>query len=107
MDRVPLLGTNNSTLELLSAASPLLGNVLLKTLLVLSPVEHSPADLPGVPLQHVRLMGAGGQELVALTISLDQGATMAWVDLVAGEDTQVNLHPDPRDSEKQPNLMTP
>ena len=34
-------------------------------------VENGPGDLPGVPLQHVRLVGAGGQELVALAISLD------------------------------------
>ena len=34
-------------------------------------VQNGPGDLPGVPLQHVRLVGAGGQELVALAISLD------------------------------------
>ena len=33
-------------------------------------VKNGPGDLPGVPLQHVRLVGAGGQELVALAISL-------------------------------------
>merc|ERR1719239_1008645 len=88
-------GSNNSTLELLGTASPLLGNILLETLLVLPAVENGPGDLPGVPLQHMSLVGAGGQELVALAISLDQGAAMAWVDLVARVAAQVDLHPNP------------
>ena len=36
-------------------------------------VEHGPGDLPGVPLQHVRLVGARAQELVALAVPLDLG----------------------------------
>merc|ERR1719239_85149 len=88
-------GSNDSTLELLGTASPLLGNILLKTLLVLPAVKHSPGDLPGVPLQHMGLVGAGGQELVALAISLDQGAAMARVDFVARVAAQVDLHPNP------------
>merc|ERR1719499_952388 len=56
-------------------------------------VENGPGDLPGVPLQHVRLVGAGGQELVALAIPLDQGAAMARVDFVARIAAQVDLHP--------------
>merc|ERR1719239_1371990 len=87
--------SNNCTLELLGAASPLLGHILLKTLLVLPAVKNGPGDLPGVPLQHVRLVGAGGQELVALAVSLDQGAAMARVDFVARIAAQVDLHPDP------------
>merc|ERR1719305_2154120 len=58
-------------------------------------VEHGPGDLPGVPLQHMSLVGAGRQELVALAISLDQGAAMARVDLVARVAAQVDLHPNP------------
>merc|ERR1719507_2241383 len=87
--------SNGGTLELLGTASPLLGHILLKTLLVLPAVEHGPGDLPGVPLQHMGLVGAGGQELVALAVSLDQGAAMAGVDLVARVAAQVDLHPNP------------
>merc|ERR1719339_403933 len=87
--------SNDGTLELLGTASPLLGHILFKTLLVLPAVEHGPGDLPGVPLQHMSLVGAGRQELVALAIGLDQGAAMARVDLVARVAAQVDLHPNP------------
>merc|ERR1719239_2017161 len=87
--------SNDGTLELLGTTGPLLGHILLKTLLVLPAVENGPGDLPGVPLQHMRLVGAGRQELVALAIGLDQGAAMARVDLVARVAAQVDLHPNP------------
>jgi hypothetical protein len=57
------------------------------------PVEDGPVDLPGVPLQIVRLLGPARQELVGLAVHLDQGAPMAGVDLVAREGTQFDLHP--------------
>merc|ERR1719320_1398348 len=85
-------GSYDSTLELGGALVTLLGGLLLKPLLVLAPVQHSPCDLPGVPLEHVGLVGAAAKELVALTISLDQGPAMAGVDFVPGVHTQVNLH---------------
>merc|ERR1719147_539171 len=85
-------GAYYSTLELLCALGPLLLDILLQALLVLPPVEHSPGDLPGVPLEEVGLVGAPGQELVALAVSLDEGAAVPGVDLVARVGTQVNLH---------------
>merc|ERR1719330_2246120 len=85
-------GANNSSLELLGPLVPLLGDILLLTLLVLPPVEHGPGNLTGVALQKVSLVGARGQELVALAVDLDQRSAMAGVDLVAGVDAQVDLH---------------
>merc|ERR1711962_562790 len=63
--------SHHRTLELLGTAGPFLGHILLKTLLVLPTVENGPGDVPWVPLKHVGLVGSGGQELVALAISLD------------------------------------
>ena len=57
------------------------------------PVEDCPVDLPGVPLQVVRLLGPARQELERLPVHLDEGAPMAGVDLVAGEGTKFYLHP--------------
>ena len=55
-------GANDGSLELLSPLVPLLGDILLLSLLVLPPVEHGPGDLTGVALQKVSLVGARGQE---------------------------------------------
>ena len=64
-------GAHHGALELLGAASPLLGHVLLQPLLVLPPVQHGPGDVPRVPLQQVRLVRPRGGELVALAVTLD------------------------------------
>ena len=63
-------GANNGPLELLGPLVPLLGDILLLTLLVLPPVEHSPGDLTGVALQKVSLVGAAGQEPEDITFTL-------------------------------------
>ena len=55
-------GANNGPLELLGPLVPLLGDILLLSLLVLPPVENGPGDLTGVALQKVSLVGAAGQE---------------------------------------------
>ena len=60
-------GANNGSLELLSPLVPLLGDILLLSLLVLPPVEHGPGDLTGVALQKVSLVGAAGQEPVNIS----------------------------------------
>lgn len=49
-------GTNDGPLELLGPLGTLLGGLLLNTLLVLPPVEHSPCGLAGVALQKVGLV---------------------------------------------------
>ena len=56
------------------------------------PVENSPGDLSGVPLQIMTLLGLRRQELVGLAVNLDQGPAMTWIDFVPGESTQFNLH---------------
>ena len=66
-------GSHHGTLELLCSPGPLLGHILLETLLVLPgrengylnhlmmselpPVENGPGNVPGVPLQHMSLVG--------------------------------------------------
>merc|ERR1719330_1195505 len=87
-------GADNGPLKLLSPLVPLLGHILLLSLLVLPPVEHGPAYLTGVALQKVSLVGAAGQELVGLAVDLDQRSAVAGVDLVAGVDAEVDLHGD-------------
>ena len=60
-----------------------LGSLRLPPLIVPAPVQHAQVDLPGVPLQHVGLVGAAAEELEALAVGLDEGPGMARVDLVA------------------------
>merc|ERR1719251_207992 len=67
-------GADHGSLELLGPLVPLLGDVLLGSLLVLPAVEHGPAGLTGVPLEEVSLVGPAAQELVALAVHLDQEA---------------------------------
>ena len=55
-------GSDDGPLELLGLLGPLLGGLLLNTLLVLAPVEDGPACLPGVSLQEVSLVGPVVQE---------------------------------------------
>ena len=55
-------GTHNGSLELLGPLVPLLGDILLLSLLVLPPVEHSPGHLTRVPLQDVSLVGSARQK---------------------------------------------
>jgi len=85
-------GANYSTLKLSGALVTFLSCLLLKTLLMLAPIEDGPCDFPGVPLEHVGLVRTAAQELVALAVSLDQCTAMAGVDLVTGVHTQVDLH---------------
>ena len=63
-------GADNGPLELLSPLVPFLGHILLLSLLVLPPVEHGPANLTGVALQKVSLVGAAGQEPVSISIHI-------------------------------------
>jgi len=85
-------GADNGSLKLLGPLGPFLGHILLKTLLVLTPVKHGPGDLPRVPLEVVALLGSAGEELEGLAVGLDQSAAMSGVDLVPGECTQLYLH---------------
>ena len=55
-------GTHNGSLELLGPLLPRLGDILLLSLLVLPPVEHSPGHLTRVPLQDVSLVGSARQK---------------------------------------------
>ena len=56
----------NCPLELVGPLGPLLGGLLLLTLLVLSAVEHGPVDLAGVSLEEVGTVSAAIQELEGL-----------------------------------------
>ncbi len=59
-----------------------------------SPVKDGPVNLPGVPLQVVRLLGPPGQELERLAVHLHQSPTMTRVDLVARKGAEFDLHSD-------------
>merc|ERR1719186_149000 len=82
-------GSNNSPLELLG---PFLLDIFLESLLVFPTVQHSPGDFTRVPLEQVSLVGPALQELVALAIRLDESSPMAGINLIAGVNTQVDLH---------------
>merc|ERR1719147_195933 len=85
-------GSDDGSLELLGPLVPFLGNILLKTLLVLPPVEHSRGYLTGITLQKMSLVGSAGQKPEVLAINLDQRSAMAWVDFVPRVNTQLYLH---------------
>jgi len=59
-------GSNNGPLELVGPLCPLLGGLLLLTLLVFATVEYGPVDLTGVALQEVSTVGATVQEFEGL-----------------------------------------
>ena len=59
-------GSDDGPLELLGLLGPLLGGLLLNTLLVLAPVQHGPGHLAGVALQQVGLVAAAIQEAEGL-----------------------------------------
>merc|ERR1719481_2359960 len=85
-------GSDDGSLELLGPLVPFLGDILLKTLLVLPPVEHGPGHLTGITLQKMSLVGSAGRKPEVLAINLDQRSAMAWVDLVPRVNTQLYLH---------------
>merc|ERR1711862_654907 len=49
-------GSHHGSLELLGPLVPLLGNILLGSLLVLPPIQHSPGGVTGISLQDVSLV---------------------------------------------------
>ncbi len=58
--------TSDGSLELGGSASALLGDLLGLTLLVLSPVQNRPADLPRIALHQMRLLALSVDELEGL-----------------------------------------
>ena len=93
-------GPHDGSLELVGPFGPLLGGLLLLSLLVLAAVQHGPVDLAGVAFQQVSTVGATVQEFESLSITPDEGTTPAWVDLVATVCAKFNLHfDDPETSE--------
>ncbi len=64
-------GSNDGPLEFVGPLRPLLGGLLLLTLLVLTTVEHGPVDLSRVALEKVSTMGSTVQELEGPTIGSD------------------------------------
>ena len=59
-------GSYDGPLELVGPLRPLLGGLLLLTLLVFATVENGPVDLAGVTLQEVSAVGATVQEFEGL-----------------------------------------
>ena len=76
-------GSNDGPLELVGPLRPLLGGLLLLTLLVLATVEHGPVDLARVALEEVSAVGSTVQELEGPSIGPDQGSAPARVDFVS------------------------
>jgi hypothetical protein len=64
-------GSNDGPLELVGPLRPLLGGLLLLTLLVLTTVEYGPVDLSRVALEKVSAMGSTVQELEGPAIGSD------------------------------------
>merc|ERR1712038_1903092 len=61
-------GADHGSLELLGPLVPLLGDILLGTLLVLPSVQHSPGGVARISLQDMSLVSPATQELVALAV---------------------------------------